>query len=343
MIFLKLGIKRLLFHPVPKVGDSIGSWIEELASTNQIEFDTLYWHVVSIAQERGFYQALISLTGMSINRISCLTNEFKRDFWKDPKKCPIKNCDHVSHTSCKIPKHLQTQHDIGRILLQCPYCTHQVPQIRRVKLIKHIKLVHGDELKWWGKCPYCDYKPIKKVFFIHHLITVHDIKLPLVDCLYCDYLAKNKLDLKSHLWKAHRVKEDYQCPQCEYRSRSYVDFISHLRDEHAQDKHGSTENRCPYCNYKTQDKRLFKRHLWVKHDIGGKWYICPDPNCSFKSKHQSSYHRHLERYSHGIVKKQKKYAILKENNKYRCAICSNFESKRRLTIRNHLIKFHNAN
>jgi len=339
---LKRGIKRILSHPVPRVDDSIGSWMEELAADNQIQFNTLYWHIVSLANEMGLYQALNTLTGISVNRISQFTNEFRQEFWKDLRKCPIKKCNYTALNHSKMAVHLQIQHNLGRNLLHCPYCTHQVPQIRRVKLNNHINGVHGDELKWWGKCPYCDYEPVQKVFFIHHLITDHEVKLQLLDCLYCTYLAKDELDLKSHLWKTHRVKEEYQCPQCEYRSKNYTTFISHLRDEHAQDRHRLKESSCPYCDYKTQNKALFEHHLWIRHDIGGKWYICPDPNCSFKSKHQSSYHRHLERSSHGIAKKRKKYNILKVNNKYKCAKCSDMESKLRTTVRHHLITFHNV-
>jgi uncharacterized C2H2 Zn-finger protein len=187
--------------------------------------------------------------------------------------------------------------------------------MKRAKLVKHIKLVHGTGLKWWRTCPYCDYKTIRKVFFIHHLITDHGVKLQLIDCLYCNYLAENEFDLKSHLWKEHGVKEEYQCPECEYRFKDYTAFISHLRDEHTQDKDRVKENLCPYCAYKTQSKTLFEHHLWIKHGIGGKWYICPVPKCSFKSKHQASYIRHLERFSHGIVKKRKKYNIVNVNNK----------------------------
>jgi len=340
---LKLGIERLLSHPVPRFDESVGSWIERIAADNQIQFNTLYWHILSLAQELGFIQALNKLTDVSVNRIAHLTNEFQRDFWRAPQRCPIKGCDYGPHTPTEISTHLQTEHNLGRNLLRCPYCTHQILQMKRGKLVKHIKLVHEDEIKWWGKCPYCDYEPIRRVFLIHHLITDHGLKLPLNDCLYCDYLAKNEFDLKSHLWNAHGVKREHQCPQCEYQSQDYTIFISHLRGIHAHDRHILNENMCSYCEYKTQNKALFEHHLWIKHNIGEKWYICPDPTCSFKSKHQTSYSRHIRRTNHGVsIKKYKKYGIQRINNIYKCPKCSEMSSKRRNSVVRHLRSFHNV-
>jgi len=339
---LKLEINRLLFHIPPRINESIGSWIEELAKSNNVQFNTMYWHIMSHAQRVGLFQTLHALTGISTNHISRLTNEFEPEFWRDLKRCPLKNCDYNAKNPLDIVAHLQTQHNLGTNLSKCPFCDHQVLQKRPALLVKHIKIMHGTELRWWNKCPYCDYEPIQKIFLIHHLIIDHHVKLTLFDCVYCDHLAENELNLKFHLWKFHGIKEEYPCQYCEYISKNYFDLISHLRAEHTPDKHSLKEKLCPFCDYKCKNKTLLEQHLWIKHELGGKWYICPDLGCSFKSKHHSSYIRHLKRTSHGVLIKQyKKYNILKIDNKYKCPQCS-MESQQRKKVRNHLIRVHTS-
>jgi len=50
--------------------------------------------------------------------------------------------------------------------------------------------------------------------------------------------------------------------------------------------------------YRAKQQVNLKRHRALVHDIGvTTWYDCPEPNCSFKSKQESSIKKHR---AHGV-------------------------------------------
>ncbi|MHA1276342.1 MAG: hypothetical protein ACTSQI_20075 [Candidatus Helarchaeota archaeon] len=111
-------------HPTPHSDKSIGRWIERLADANKATFKLMIFHIADIAKEVGFLQALSDLTRIPLGHIAKLHNEFKPDFWKTPKECPIRDCPYTAKVMRFLFDHLAFIHDLGVIWHECsqPKC-----------------------------------------------------------------------------------------------------------------------------------------------------------------------------------------------------------------------------
>ena len=123
-----LSFKPLPFHPLPDFKSSIINWIEKLVEANKGNFFGMLRHIEILAKEHGLIQTLSNLTGVSIEQISRLHNEFKSNFWEKPNQCPIKNCDHKTKRKGDLRQHLASKHDIDVEWHYCSHCDHKAKQ-----------------------------------------------------------------------------------------------------------------------------------------------------------------------------------------------------------------------
>ncbi|MFX1384215.1 MAG: hypothetical protein ACFFBP_17405 [Promethearchaeota archaeon] len=129
----------LPFHPLPKNEKTIGQWIDTLANANLIQFKTLYFYILKLSERYGFLKTLHYLTGVSIELILKLYNDFNPNFKKNEYYCPI--CDYESKSRYQIFNHLNLIHNLGNQKIQCPYCDYLAKT--RTRLYQHYKKKHS--------------------------------------------------------------------------------------------------------------------------------------------------------------------------------------------------------
>ncbi len=112
-------VKPLPAHPPPDPNESIGKWIEKIGNANLIKFNLMLDYIMNFADEIGFEKTLNLLTRFPIKKIIELENEFKEEFWRNCKECPIKGCKYISYNKTNIFYHLAIRHHLGGKWYKC--------------------------------------------------------------------------------------------------------------------------------------------------------------------------------------------------------------------------------
>jgi hypothetical protein len=105
-------IKSLLIHPTPEEGETILGWIKKLASSNHVDNRTMYYYITGIAKIQGFLQTLSKITRVPLDRIEKMENEFRDEYWKNGKRCPLKECGYTAKRSSTMMRHLNMEHEL---------------------------------------------------------------------------------------------------------------------------------------------------------------------------------------------------------------------------------------
>jgi hypothetical protein len=105
-------IKPLLFHPSPEEGETILEWIKKLAPSNNVDNRMMYWYLTGLSKKHGFIRTLHELTLVPLARIEKMENEFRDEYWKNGKRCPLKECGYTAKRSSTMMRHLNLKHGL---------------------------------------------------------------------------------------------------------------------------------------------------------------------------------------------------------------------------------------
>ncbi len=105
-------IKPLLVHPPPKADDTILGWVKKLASANSVSNRVMFLYLTEKAKQVGFLPALHVLTRVPLDGIEGIDNEFKEEYWKNARQCPIKGCSYKTKKRSTILRHLNLNHGL---------------------------------------------------------------------------------------------------------------------------------------------------------------------------------------------------------------------------------------
>ena len=210
-------IKRLPIHPFPKLNDNISFWIEQLATANNIPFAVIFKYIENSIKNQDLVHILSDLTGVSVNEISNLCNDFKPNFLENPNQCPVQKCEYKAKERYKLIDHMANIHNIGVEWHECPHCDYKGKDKWRLR--DHLANIHDIGVTW-HECPQCEYRAKNKMNLKRHLACIHDINARWHKCPLCAYKTKEKSKIKIHLANIHDIDVKWHyCPHCDYKSK----------------------------------------------------------------------------------------------------------------------------
>ena len=192
-----------------------------------------------------------------------------------------KHCDYKVASKFFLQMHIERKHD--RKTFPCLYCDHKAT--RKYTLRRHIDVKHNDK----EPIPKLDRKKNPKL---------DRKKIP---CRYCDFKATKNYNLRKHIYFKHieeakvksepkrAVKKNFKCPYCQYKTDRNYRLARHMDSKHNGHlkeqntltfKHNIKEPtvksepkrslrkkyQCQHCQYKTDRKYHFARHMDSKHN-----------------------------------------------------------------------------
>jgi len=258
-------MRQLPLHPPPKNGQTIGNWLIIISIANRISFRGLFEYIANLSKVNGFFPALNEITGVPIEYLSKMANEFRDDFWKDETLCPIKDCTQSVDSSSEMIDHLANKHDL------CYTCA--LLTLEEGDLFGHIKYAH--KFRTLFVCPICNENVGEKIKYMSHLPDVHSFGRKWYNsadhfnhareftCPHCGLSRIGMSNLKNHVNREHGEKGKIKCVFCDHASISKVDHERHLNESHQV----GFWIHCEFCDFKTQEKNEFDRHLEDVHQI----------------------------------------------------------------------------
>jgi len=166
----------LPIHPPPNFQEKLTEWVDRLAIANRTPFRIMFRYIGKHSREMGLIDALDFLTGVETKDILKLENDFKPQFWDNPKECPIIDCDYISKRNyADVYTHLIHHHDLGIEWYNCPHCEHQAKSKWSIK--EHLKFIHNIGTTTY-QCQECDFNNIDKSVLKRHIRLKHDDDAP---------------------------------------------------------------------------------------------------------------------------------------------------------------------
>ena len=177
------------------------------------------------------------------------------------KNLQCEKCDFRTSSKTNLVKHAKT-HINRQEKEQCNICG---KEYSKGNLSKHIQVLHKEQK---FQCKMCTYKTGVEKDLKNHILTheMDDVRLKVkkFECSQCNSKFTKKYNLKSHIIKIHFENdiESIECNICGYKASNIWNLKKHTHNKHMSDN-GKPMFECDVCKFKTKHKSSFERHLKV--------------------------------------------------------------------------------
>lgn len=270
----------------------------------------------------------------------------------EPHKCIVSGCTKSFYTKTALNVHMRT-HMENRPMYPCDQCNRKY--ISRSGLNKHRRNIHRVIMQIPCTVEDCKATLLSKAAFTTHMrrshahlfvfkcivdgcdqsflseaelqthIAIH-VVLP---CTKCSFTTNSTLKLQVHRTEEHIMAQDIAkpntvCSECGRSFSSRPIMVTHYNNEHRE----SFLSKCTLCSFSTMKPYKMCIHMREKH--GPKRFICPNPECDYRTYHGSNLDRHIPIHSAmHIARRVKHENIIRDflNNNH-----INFRSQHRVSF-----------
>ncbi|CAL4061827.1 unnamed protein product [Meganyctiphanes norvegica] len=123
-------------------------------------------------------------------------------------------------------------------------------------MLSHIQ-IHAAVKKW--KCRYCNLAFLYKYLLVAHVKDQHPDE-PTWFCQYCDASFETSRNLNAH--SCRMIHGDYTCPHCDWKTQLRHRFFRHIVKDHPEDK---TPYYCEFCKKSFDEPNKLRYHQKREH------------------------------------------------------------------------------
>merc|ERR1712126_271818 len=154
-------------------------------------------------------------------------------------------------------------------------------------------------------CEYCNQTFKNNKGLNKHVYTFH--KTRTYECKYCETKLPSQDSLKTHLKTSHVDPRIKGCTQCTFSCRSKPEFEKHMKEVHS-------EYVCKICNSKFNSAFILKSHNNVAHLLKAPNTLYPCKKCNYETQSKANFRKHLQIHE-GFVEDEHSEPVKDVNDK----------------------------
>ena len=236
--------------------------------------------------------------------------------------CPIIDCARVYSTKRNLGLHIERGHSGRRVICSHKGCDKTFPTEQQMK--EHMIRVHIDA-GYQVKCdwPGCQYVGRKPTLYAHR--QRHTPKPNVCNYPDCGQTFSNKERLKDHKHDVHNPDKLLTCRRLNCNFETYK-----AREMKRHSARHSSWHSCdwPECGKMFKSRYQLVEHINAHHK-NIKPYVCPEPDCPFRTAYRSSYEGHVKMHSH--PESLRRYACVWPE----CGYVTSTNTMLKIHVRNH--------
>lgn len=187
----------------------------------------------------------------------------------------------------------------------CSLCDFKTTDANWNKLLYHIDSRHPEHGEKRFACSNCNktfiYEASTRIHRTQRKCGVNIEKHPHV-CELCGSNFGHKSKLNEHMLLKHSNSDDKTklvCEKCGFSTVSKHKLRDHIRAKHEVEKH----RKCPYCDYRSEQKQKIHFHIDIKHpESGQKNFFCDKCQMGFIYQQTCTHHMKFKCKLSGYVR-----------------------------------------